>query len=199
VEKSIVADLPVSCPSSRVNIFGRHRVDAGKRVGVCDCPVCQPQSIRHLSVRARVSHAHVISHARVHSGGRAPPFCSLRLLLSPTIGRKKEERPRETMPMLVLSVESQEANDRGGGGGGGGVPEKLIASWSDTGRFEMSSSHSLLRRSREKRRVKRGRTKSHHGSYRESRNCHSQSAHCVETVIIITTILVLILCILNIA
>lgn len=40
------------------------------------------------------------------------------------------------MPMLVLSVESREANDRG-------VLEKLIASWPDTGR---SKCRLLIRR-----------------------------------------------------
>lgn len=154
LEKSIVADLPVSCPLSCVNIFGRHRVDAGKRVGVCDCPVCQPQSIRHLSVRARVSHAHAIpplhTHARVHS---APaPSRLLFLLSSPSSAaddrqkkkrrrKKTRERPRETMPRRrrrrrrsFSPLESREANDRG-------IPEKLIAGWPSTHRtFEMSSS-----------------------------------------------------------
>lgn len=91
--KSIVADLPVSCPLSCVNIFGRHRVDAGKRVGVCDCPVCQPQSIRHLSVRARVFLTHTQSHMHACAFGAGLLFfCSPRLLLSPTIGRKEKKR-----------------------------------------------------------------------------------------------------------
>lgn len=136
LKKSIVADLPVSCPLSCVNIFGRHRVDAGKRVGVCDCPVCQPQSIRHLSVRARVSHAHVIPHARVHSA-RAPLFALFAFFCRRrSVEKKRGASPRETMPMPVLSVESREANDRG-------VSEKLIASWSDT---ERSKCRPLIRR-----------------------------------------------------
>lgn len=87
------------------------------------------------------------------------------------------------MPMLVLSVESQEANDRG-------VPEKLIASWSDTGR---SKCRLLIRRRSKEDESKKREDKISPRQLLRFEDCHSQSAHCVETIIIITTILVLIL------
>lgn len=136
-----------------MNIFGRHRVDAGKRVGVCDCPVCQPQSIRHLSVRARVSHAHVIPHARVHSG-RAPLFTLFAFFCRRRSVEKRRRGPRETMP--ILSVESQEANDRG-------VPEKLIASWPRHWTSEMSSHSQTTFSGRRARKTGENRTKEGQG------------------------------------